>query len=526
MIPAIDAEEADVDVSTRIRRVMAVDPAVPVVDYEGQWSTWGDVEFVTGELQRAASGLPANAVIAVITRNRPTIAAAILGLLALRRACVTINGMHPDAAMVDEIATLRPAIVVADEEDWKRDGVAGAVSATGGLGLRIAADLREVSEVVAASPGADFGKVEEDTAISLQTSGTTGPPKRVSMTYANIDASVAGVLGHYGPGGEPELKLRPGVAVQMLPLGHTSALLALCVMAVEGRRMVLLDRFDPWKWAAAVRDHEIAVSGMPPAALRMVLDADIPKEWLGSLRAVRAGTAPLPQSLADEFTARYDIPVIQAYGATEFQGVASWTLRDHKKFGPSKRGSVGRAHPGVELRVIDGATAAEDSAPAVLGPDSVGILEVRSAQAAGDRAGQWIRTSDLARIDSDGFLYIEGRVDDVINRGGFKVDAGEVADTLRAHPAVADAVVVGAPDPRLGSVPVAVVTPASGGAPEEEELKSFVRERLEAYKIPVAIAVADELPRNAAMKVGVREVLQLVGRTADRDASLRSSEAY
>ncbi|MDQ0382818.1 class I adenylate-forming enzyme family protein [Amycolatopsis thermophila] len=502
------------DVSARIGEVMALDPAVPVVQYEGRWSTWGEVRAIAQALEERLAGVPRSTPIALITRNRPGVVAAILGLLAARRHCLTINGMHPDTAVLDELRHLRPVTVIACAEDWKRAGLTEGVAEIGATGLRIGDDLSGVDEVVdrpAGSPPPAEG--EPDVAISLQTSGTTGPPKRIAMTYANIDASVTGVLKHYGsPDQEPPAALRPGVAVQMLPLGHTSALLALCVMAVEGRRMVLLDRFEPWAWATAVRDHKIAVSGMPPAAIRMVLDAKIPADWLTSLRAVRAGTAPLDQALADEFTRTYDIPVIQAYGATEFQGVASWTLRDYKKFGSAKRGSVGRAHPGVDLRVVS----PEDGTP--LPVDTTGVLEVRSKQSAGARTDDWIRTSDLARIDADGFLFIEGRTDDVINRGGFKVDASEVADVLTAHPGVGSAVVVGAPDRRLGAVPVALVTP-SGEAdlPSEDELRDWVRTRLEAYKVPVRVTAVPELPRNGTMKVGVREVLELVGWGGERE---------
>ncbi|WP_133169345.1 class I adenylate-forming enzyme family protein [Rhodococcus opacus] len=501
------------DVSTRIRNVMALDHGAQVVEYEGRWLTWGQIDLVSEAVANAAKDLPANSAIVVITKNHPATVASILSLLSQRRACATVNGMHPDAAVIEEIEKIQPAIVIAGESDWQRQGLMGAVSSVGALGLLIDDEVASVTECVGAREGVEQGVVADGTAISLQTSGTTGPPKRIAMTYANIDASVTGVLAHYGSGSgvEPELKLRPGVAVQMLPLGHTSALLSLCVMAVEGRKMVLLDRFEPWAWANAIKKHSIAVSGMPPAALRMVLDAEIPRDHLESLRAVRAGTAPLPQSLADEFTERYDIPVIQAYGATEFQGVASWTLRDHKKFGSNKRGSVGRAHPGVELRVIDTKTAKDDLTPNILGENKTGLLEVRSAQASGHGVEDWVRTSDLARIDCDGFLYIEGRVDDVINRGGFKVDAQEVADLLKTHETVADAVVVGAPDPRLGSVPVALVTAATGSTPTEADLKAFVRSHLEPYKVPAKIVIVDKLPRNATMKVGVRDVLELIG---------------
>lgn len=505
------AEEGEtastLDIPARISAVMAVAPDVPVVEYDGRWHTWADLQRVGSLLDAHWTDLPRDMPVAVVTRNRPSVVATILSFLARGRVVLLLNGMHPDAALASEIAELRPAMVVAGAEEWARPGLVSAVSAAEALGLAVADDLAEVDVAVAGEarrPGI-LETLGHDVALSLQTSGTTGPPKRIEMTYANLAASIQGVTQHYTGRGLGEVKLRPGVVIQMLPLGHTSALLSLTMMAIEGRRMTLLDRFEPKKWAQAVRQHQVAVSGLPPAAIASVLDAEIPPDWLASLKAVRSGTAPLDPAIADAFTSTYGIPVIQAYGATEFQGVASWSLADFKKYGAEKSGSVGRSHPGVELQTVDPDT----GEPQERG--QTGVLEIRSAQSAGNRAHEWVRTSDLARLDGDGFLWILGRVDDVINRGGFKVDAGEVAQVLRQHSLVQDAVVVGAPDRRLGSIPVALVESSAKPAPSEAELRDWVRQHLEAPMVPVRVGVVAALPRNATMKVPVPAVLAALG---------------
>ena len=139
-----------------------------------------------------------------------------------------------------------------------------------------------------------------------------------------------------------------------------------------------------------------------------------------------------------------------SYAATEFGGaVAGWNLADHAEFWATKRGSVGRAHSGSELRIVD------EVDGHVLGADEVGLLEVKAGQL-GDGSG-WMRTTDLARIDADGFLWILGRADQAIIRGGFKVRPDDVRAALEAHPAVRGAAVIGVADARLGAVPVAVV---------------------------------------------------------------------
>ena len=141
--------------------------------------------------------------------------------------------------------------------------------------------------------------------------------------------------------------------------------------------------------------------------------------------------------------------MLTSYAATEFGGgVAGWTLADYQKHWRDKRGSVGRASLGAQLRVVD-----DSGTP--LGPDQPGLLEVKPGQLG--PAADWMRTTDMARIDADGFLWILGRADQAIIRGGFKVMPDDVRTALESHPAVQGAAVVGRPDDRLGETPVAMV---------------------------------------------------------------------
>jgi acyl-CoA synthetase (AMP-forming)/AMP-acid ligase II len=194
--------------------------------------------------------------------------------------------------------------------------------------------------------------------------------------------------------------------------------------------------------------------------------------------------------------------VLTAYGATEFGGVISnWTPELYERYGEAKRGSVGRASANVQLRIVDRETST------VLLPGQIGLIE-----ALVPRMGpEWIRTTDLASLDSDGFLFLYGRADSAINRGGFKVIPEEVADLLKTHPAVADAAVIGLPDARLGEVPVAAVelNDAAAGV-TADALKAFVRGKLLAYQVPVSIEILSALPRNASMKISIPEVRALL----------------
>jgi acyl-coenzyme A synthetase/AMP-(fatty) acid ligase len=241
---------------------------------------------------------------------------------------------------------------------------------------------------------------------------------------------------------------------------------------------------------------------LPPAALRMLLDANLDPELFSSIRAVRAGSAPLSPELKRQFETTYKVPVLDVYGATEFAGaVAGWSLDDHKQFNDTKTGSVGRAQAGVQLRVIDPVSGD------VLGTGSVGILEVKSAQVDPDK---WVRTTDLAEIDADGFLYIRGRSDDAVIRGGFKVLPREVEAVFREHPSVHEAAVVGIPEERLGAVPVAAIELKEGAPPvTEQELLAFARARLVAYQVPTQLRIVKTIPRTPSLKISQFEVKNL-----------------
>jgi acyl-CoA synthetase (AMP-forming)/AMP-acid ligase II len=230
----------------------------------------------------------------------------------------------------------------------------------------------------------------------------------------------------------------------------------------------------------------------------MVLQSNLTRQDLASIRAVTSGTAPLSAEDADAFTAKFGIPVLTSYAATEFGGgVAGWTLADHQKYWQVKRGSVGRPSLGAQLRVVD-----DDGA--TLGPDQAGLLEVKPGQLG--PSAQWMRTTDLARIDEDGFLWILGRADQAIIRGGFKVIPDDVRAALEGHPAVRGAAVVGRPDDRLGQTPVAMVELRNGESIDAAALIEFLRARLARYEVPTDIAIVDDIPRTPSGKADLGAV--------------------
>jgi acyl-coenzyme A synthetase/AMP-(fatty) acid ligase len=494
------------DLADQLRAVMAIDPSAPFLQFEGRWSTWGDLAASVDSVDALLSGagLGAAAPIGIVLRNRPETHAAQIAVLATRRAVVTLNPAQPDNVLAADIERQRLPAVIACGSDWAREPLVDAARASGAMAIQMAAPPADPATTLAGLDRPGDGEHHEPlpgVAIEMLTSGTTGPAKRVPLLYRRIEAAIAATAHYQQNAGA--LTLKRGVGILWSPLVHISGLWAAITSAGDGRKIALLERFKVDAWVELVREHRPRIVGLPPAAVRMVLDAKVPADVLESVKAVRVGTAPLSPELADEFYGVYGIPLLVVYGATEFAGaVAGWTLPDFQEFGTSKRGSVGRAHPGIELRILD----REDEH--VLGPGEVGVLEVKGGQV----GEHWVRTTDLGRIDADGFLWVVGRADDVIIRGGYKVSTTLVAECLRSHPAVKDAGVIGIADARLGQVPVAaveLVENPGGDDTSEAGLQAWLRERLTPYQVPVQIKVVEALPRTDSMKVSQPRVREL-----------------
>jgi acyl-coenzyme A synthetase/AMP-(fatty) acid ligase len=331
------------------------------------------------------------------------------------------------------------------------------------------------------------GKPYDDgVAFIMWTSGTTGRPKPVQHTHAAYVELLDRVLGPLrGSGGRtPAPNLIP--VSMALNAGLYNSLFGLRA----GAALVIMDRFEPARFAELVRRFEIRSTVLPPAAMAMLTDADDVAD-LGPLRYVRSITAPLSPLQARRFTQKYDgVFVLNGYGQAEIGEVIGWTAADAKAH-PEKIGAVGRPHAGVDVKVAD------DGRLLVRPPNTAhGIADRLDAEG-------YVDTGDLARIDEDGFVWIEGRSGDLINRGGNKVFPEAVEEVLRLSPAVDDAAVIGRPDERLGEVPVAFLV---GRPVPDAELEALCREHLVAYKVPAAFHWIDALPRNEVGKVLRREL--------------------
>jgi long-chain acyl-CoA synthetase len=461
--------------SRRIAEVLNLDPGGRAIEFGGRWSSWSDLGDASHQIAELHDP---RAQVGILLRNNPAHVSAMLGVLLAGGCVVIINPSRGDDRTRADIAGLNLPMVIGAPEDLGLLPDFGTARTVGDL----MAVTRQAAPVVTTG-----------VAVRMLTSGTTGPPKRVDLTYDMLAVSVMGA--DFANTAAPKT-VSAGVAIVNAPLVHIGGVYRVLQCVAEARPFVLLPRFELAAWAAAVRRYRPKAVSLVPAALRAVLHSDLDAEDLAGIRAVTSGTAPLSADDADAFTEKFGIPVLTSYAATEFGGgVAGWTLADHQRHWQTKRGSVGRASLGAQLRVVS-------SDGAILGPDEPGLLEVKPGQLGPDV--EWVRTTDLARIDADGFLWILGRADQAIIRGGFKVLPDDVRAALESHPAVSGAAVVARTDPRLGEVPVAMVELRT--AADVTELTDFLRDRLAPYEIPAEIAVVEAIPRTPSGKADLAAV--------------------
>jgi long-chain acyl-CoA synthetase len=263
-------------------------------------------------------------------------------------------------------------------------------------------------------------------------------------------------------------------------------------MMLRGQPVVLLERFTIEDWHRYILRYRPEFTGLPPSCVQLVLDANIPVEDLASIIQIGTGAAPLDPSVQKAFEDRYRIPIILSYGATEFAGpVTAMTRELHAVWGREKLGTVGRAIPGAQLRVVDPDSGAR------LPPGQEGLLEVISPRIGRD----WIRTSDIVMIDEDGFMFHRGRADGAIIRGGFKILPESVERALMLHPNVSEAAVTAIADHRLGEVPAAAIRLKPGAqAPGFDAFEAHLRQHVLATHIPVKWLILGDIPRTPSLK--------------------------
>jgi long-chain acyl-CoA synthetase len=434
----------------------------------------------------------------------------------LRRQATTIaatlDGSRPTVALLGETSPLVPAALF---------GAAWAGVPYAPLNYRLPSEARDalltrLAPVVVADdswlglPGGSDRAFPDDptaAAVLLFTSGTTAEPKAATLTH---DQLLAYIFNTVEFGGADD---RDAVLVAVPPF-HIAGVAAVLSSTYAGRRIVPLPRFSPEAWLAVAAREAVTHAFVVPTMLARIVTVMEHEPGVGvpSLRHLAYGGSRMPTPVLERaLTAFPEAEFVNAYGLTETSStVCVLGPEEHRAAQHSddptvraRLGSVGRPVPGVEVRVVEGE------------------VHVRGAQVSGEYLGQgsqrdadgWLRTGDRGSVDADGYVFVHGRGDDTIIRGGENLAPAEIEDTLLRHPAVAGAAVVGIPDQEWGEEVAAMVVARPGTSLDPDELRAFVRGHLGSLKTPRVIVETDELPHTATGKVLRRAVrADLAGR--------------
>lgn len=457
-----------------------------------------------------AAGVGRGAAVGVQLPNIPQFLVAYFGILKTGAAVVPMNVLLKAPEVAHQLRDSGARLLVT----W--DGVAaeaakGAADA-GGVPVHVVVTgagampegARDAAELSLATAGRQDIEATDplDTAVIIYTSGTTGKPKGAELSHFQLymNCDVAGRL--FG-------LVKEDVGLGVLPLFHVFGLSSVANTVIRfGGTLTLVPRFDVDKVLQVMeRDRVTVFSGVPTMFIALLHAPDLAKYDLSSLRVSNSGGASIPGEVIRAFEDRMGIAVLEGYGLTETASAACFN-----RFEARKVASVGKAMWGVEVRVVD-----EDDQVLPSGSDHVGELVIRGHNVmkgylnqpeatAEAMKGGWFHTGDMGYVDAEGFFFIVDRKKELIIRGGYNVYPREVEEVLYEHPAVAEAAVIGVPDERLGEEVAAVVAFKPGQSATEDEIISFAKERVAAYKYPRSVRFMDTLPKGPTGKVLKKEL--------------------
>ena len=412
---------------------------------------------------------------------------------------VPLNYRLSDEQLHDLLAPLGDTLVVAE----------GDAAALAARGHRVIA----TEDFVAAARSGGTGDVPADgegEAVLLYTSGTTAAPKAAVLRHRHLAAYVVETVEFAGAG--------PDEAVLVsVPPYHVAGLANLLSNLYAGRRVVYLSQFDADAWVAAVRREGITNAMVVPTMLARICDAlEAGGNDLPTLRALSYGGARTPATVLERAMRLLpDAAFTNAYGLTETSSTIAVlgpddhrAARDGDPVATARLGSAGRVLPGVEVEV-------RDPLGAPLPEGEPGEIWVRGEQVSGEYAGRdapldasgWFPTRDRGWLDADGYLFIEGRSDDTIIRGGENIAPAEIEEVLLRHPGIAQCAVVGVPDDEWGQRIAAVVVPRPDVSLDAAEVQDFARRSLRGSKTPEIVSFVDALPFTETGKL-LRRVVQ------------------
>jgi acyl-CoA synthetase (AMP-forming)/AMP-acid ligase II len=451
-------------------------------------------ERVAAGLARA--GLEPGQPLALALPNSIDFALAFFGAMRAGAWVVPINPIYTPAEMEHQIRDSGARFLVTVPE--RAADLAAAVDGVFDIGGR----WNELLECGATPP--EVHSSPNDLAMLPYSSGTTGKPKGVMLTHANVLANVHQYIAAM------ELE-HQDVLVNLFPLYHVAGLCLFNSHFTVGATVILMKRFDLEGWLALIEQYRGTVMLIPPPVVLAIVKSPAWDRFrLDCVQRAGCGAAPLGADLQKAFEDRTGLVLRQAWGMTEASALISSDVNDRTR---RKLGSCGYLAPSIEARVVDVATLQE------LGPQEAGEIWVRgpnimqgywkqpAATADTLLSDGWMRTGDIGYIDSDGCIYLVDRLKELIKYNAQQVAPAELEDIIQSHPAVLDAAVVGAPDEAAGEIPMAFVVRRDGAYLDAAELMSFVAARVAPHKKIRAVEFIDEIPKSPAGKI-LRRILK------------------
>jgi acyl-CoA synthetase (AMP-forming)/AMP-acid ligase II len=439
--------------------------------------------------------------VSLLDVSSPALPLALFGAAYAGQPFVPLNYRLADDDLVALAERTAPASIVVGQDHAER------LAAVDGIARTARDDFLATAKTGAALAESSWSMDPDDIAVLLYTSGTTGAPKAAVLRHKNLVGYILGSVEFMGAG-EDEATL---VSV---PPYHIAGLAAILSSVYAGRRIVQLPNFDADAWIDLVASEGVTHAMVVPTMLARIVDRMSERAIaLPTLRALSYGGGRMPLPVIEQALALMpETRFVNAYGLTETSSTISLLGPDdhrtaHASDDPQVRRrltSVGQPLPTLEVSIRD-----EEGNPVPAG--TAGEVWVRGEQVAGEYLQQgsklttegWFPTNDGGELDADGYLFVTGRLDDVIVRGGENISPGEIEDVLLGHPDVDDAAVIGIPSDQWGETIGAVIV----GSADADELKSLVADRLRSSRSPDTIVFRDELPYNDTGKL-LRRVLR------------------
>lgn len=440
----------------------------------------------------AALGIgPGDRVATVLTNGLPAIVSFLAAAIAGTAAPLNPGYRHDEFAFYLDDTGAKLMLVPPDGAADARKAAEGKVPV-----YSLAMDAGGFVSIAGACPkGKSAAPAPNDIALVLHTSGSTGRPKRVPIRHRNLTASAHNIVDHYA--------LAPSdVALCVMPLFHVHGLVASAISTLfSGGTVVVPSKFNPLSFWRTVRDHNVTWYSAVPTIHQLLLSRAGHERPQGceNLRFIRSCSAALPPEMMAKMEATFGAPVLEAYGMTE----ASHQMCSNPR-PPAERkpGSVG---PGTGVRVSIMDQKGNHLAPGergevvIQGPNVVDGYENNPEANAASFANGWFRTGDQGYLDPSSYLFLTGRIKELINRGGEKIAPREIDEVLLAHPAIAEAVAFGFAHPTWGEEVAAAVVLKSDA--KESEILTYCKDRLADFKRPKKLYIVETIPRTATGKI-------------------------